>query len=91
MSHASTTEARKLTIARQQPYLCFTSFSIADMLAEIKAALFPDLAQEVSIHFVNRGPLVCVCADTNTARIYLHQLLNHPETPWEVISFICKH
>jgi hypothetical protein len=44
MWQASIAEGRKLTIARQQPNLCFTSFSIADMLAVIKAALFPELA-----------------------------------------------
>jgi hypothetical protein len=49
MSQASIAEARNLTIARQHPNLCFLSFSITDTLAEIKAALFPDLTQTARV------------------------------------------
>ena len=23
--------------------------------------------------------------------MFVHQILNHPDTPWEVASFVCKH
>ena len=84
-------EAQKLANARLQPNLCFVPFSITDTLAEIKAALFSDVSQQVSIQFVSLGPLACVYRHDKDAQIYIHQLLNHHETPLEVISLICKH
>lgn len=84
-------EAQKLANARVQPNLCFVPFSIIDTLAEIKATLFSELSHQVSIQFVSLGSLACVYRDGNKAQIYIHQLLNHHETPFEVISFICKH
>jgi hypothetical protein len=84
-------ESRKLMMARQQPNLCFTPFSITDTLAGVKAAHFSDLTAEIAIHFVSRGPLACVYADETEPVIYIHQLLNHHETPLAVISHICKH
>ena len=84
-------EARKLARAREQPNLCFVRFSITDTLAAIKAAHFPDLTAEIAIHFVSLGPLACVYAEETEPVIYVHQLLNHQETPLTVISHICKH
>ena len=84
-------EAQKLANARVQPNLCFVPFSITDTLAEIKAALFSDVSHQVSIQFVSLGSLACVYRHGDQARIYIHQLLNHHETPFEVISLICKH
>jgi hypothetical protein len=69
----------------------FVPFSVPDTLADIRGAHFPDLAHEVRIYFVGRGPLACVRHEASKADIYVHQLLNHPETPLEVVAHICKH
>ena len=91
MSVASIADAQKLMMARQQPNLCFMAFSVVESLADIKAARFSDLSHQVPIHFVNVGPLACVHADEAEPVFYLHQILNHYETPLAVISHICKH
>jgi tetratricopeptide (TPR) repeat protein len=61
------------------------------LLEEARSTHFPDLTCRVSIHFVDRGPLACVCPGNEAANIYIHQLLNHDQTPREVIGMICKH
>jgi hypothetical protein len=83
-------EAGRLREARNRPCLSFLPFSPADVLAEARSAHFPDLTCRVGIHFVERGPLACVCHDED-ADIYVHQILNHDQTPRDVISLICKH
>ena len=77
--------------ARRQPNLCFLPFAIDETLASIQASLFPEVSCPVGIFFVERGPLACVMLAEETADIYVHQVLNHGETPPEVISLICKH
>ena len=84
-------EARLLREARGRTGLCFLPFSPADLLGEVRSAHFPDLGGRVSINFVDRGPLACVCHEQATADIYVHQVLNHDQTPRDVISLICKH
>jgi hypothetical protein len=83
-------EASRLREARNHPCLNFLPFSPADVVAEVRSAHFPDLACRVSIHFVERGPLACVCHDEE-ADIYVHQILNHDQTPRDMVSLICKH
>jgi hypothetical protein len=76
--------------ARNRPCLNFLPFSPADVLAEVRSAYFRDLTCHVGIHFVERGPLACVCTD-GQADIYVHQVLNHDQTPRDVILLVCKH
>jgi hypothetical protein len=84
-------EMLRLEHARRQPALPFGSFSVNGMLTGIRAELFPEVTQPVLIRFVTEGPLACICSDKSHATIYIHQLLNHHETPVEVISTIIKH
>ena len=84
-------EMQKLEKARQQPNLCFIPFSVADTLASIQASRFPELPHSVKVYFVDRGSLACITHTETTAEIYAHQVLNHGETPREVISLMCTH
>jgi len=83
--------ARKLERARRQPYLVFLPFPIRLLLDDIHSRLFPDVAQAVRIYFVSRGPLACIAHDASHASIYVHQLLNRPDTPKGVMTLIIKH
>jgi hypothetical protein len=84
-------EARLLRQAKNRPYLSFLPFSPANVLDEVRSTHFHDLACRVGIHFVDVGPLACVCHDEESADIYVHQVLNHDQTPRDVILLICKH
>ena len=84
-------EQWKLEQARIQPYLWFTPFSVLDILEQVRSEHFPELSGTVRMYCVNRGPLACVGAEESSATIYLHQILNHGDTPVEVVSTICKH
>ena len=85
------TEIRKLTRCRTQPCLNFLPFAAHEMLADLHAHLFPDICHAIALYFVTRGPLACVVFSEDAATIYIHQLLNHPDTPAEVITWILKH
>ena len=84
-------ESRKLKLARSQPNLSFLPFSASGLLAEIHADLFPDVGQTVQLFFVAKGPLACIAHASEYGSIYIHQLLNHSETPVAVIGLILKH
>lgn len=84
-------EMIRLKNARRQPNLSFLSFSVTEMLAEIRFRLFSDVTQDVQVAFVADGPLACVAHDEIRATIYVHQLLNHHETPQVVLTTIIKH
>ena len=84
-------KARKLAKARAQPNLWFTPYSPHSRLNDIRSCHFPDLPHRVDLYFVNRGAMACVCDTDSSATIYIHQILNHAETPIEVIEVICKH
>jgi hypothetical protein len=84
-------EQKKLEQARIQPYLWFTPFPVLDVLEQVRSEHFPELSGTVRIYCVNRGPLACVVGEDSSATVYMHQLLNHNDTPVEVVSTICKH
>jgi hypothetical protein len=84
-------EARKLSLARSQPNLSFLDFSAPEMLGNIRSSLFPDVVHKISLSFVTRGPLACICCGNDQSTIFVHQLLNHMETPPAVFDLIFKH
>lgn len=84
-------ESKKLAEALRQPSIPLLSFSITEMLGDIRTDFFSELEHDIRIHFVTRGPLACIDAKENAATIYIHQLLNHIDTPPEVFSLILKH
>lgn len=84
-------EALIIAKERKQPRLCYPSFSPTDVLANIREEHFTDLTCQIDIRFVERGPLACISLNGDEADIYIHQVLNHDQTPKVVISLICKH
>jgi len=86
-----TAELKRLERARELQYLDFTPYKAAEVLEDVRKAQFADIAQRVTIHFVERWPLACIEIGPERAFIYLHQLLNHPQTPRQVIAMVCVH
>ena len=84
-------EEQKLRRARVQPHLWFVPFSIAAVLQEIRDRHFSHLTETIDMVVVNRGPLAFIVKSAAQATIYIHQILNHGDTPAEVISLVCKH
>jgi hypothetical protein len=81
----------KLARIRREPNLVYLPFSMQALLGDIHSRLFPDVAHRVRIYFVSLGPLACISYGESEASIYVHQLLNHPDTPKEVMTTIIKH
>lgn len=84
-------KAMKLKRCRRQLNLEFVPFSVPTLLGDIKSRLFPDVTHSVKAYFVTCGPLACVVHDDSRATIYTHQLLNHVNTPKDVMAWIVKH
>lgn len=84
-------EQRRLAQERLRPGLWFTSFSVPEVLDQVRREHFPELSAEIQICAIHRGPLVCIAIDDSCSSIYVHQLLNHSDAPREVFSLICKH
>ena len=79
---------------RFQPAFERTSVSIAGVVEEVRARWFPEVAAPVPVFFATHDPLACaITHDRELAfpAVYYHQVLNHPETPVEVLRFIAKH
>lgn len=84
-------ELKRLERVRLQPCLPRTTFSSAKVLAGVRAQYFGDLDSPVDLYFVPCGPLACITMGMPSPTIYVHEVLNHPETPLEVMTLICKH
>ncbi len=77
-----------------QPAFERTIVPIADVVEEVRARWFPEIPGPVPAFFATHEPLACaVTAHHELAypAVYYHQVLNHPETPVEVLRFIAKH
>ncbi len=77
--------------AQLYPELSWLGFSVDDLLAEVRETTFPRLKARPRWRFARTGPLACVEDDSDGADIWLHTLLNHPETPERVLRFILIH
>jgi len=86
-------ELRRLRKTRMEPCLPYTAFDLRDVMQAVRESAFPEIKLQVDCFYVNYGHLVCICPDENAgiATVYLHQVLNHPDTPIEVAATICKH
>ena len=84
---------KKLLADRQSPNLHFISFSVREVIQDVQTMYFPDFDLPVAFYFVTSGSLACCSEDRNSKvfSIYAHEVLNHRDTPREVIALICKH
>lgn len=83
-------ETLRLNQARRQPNLPLVPFSVSELI-NVTRQLIPDVRHHVQLKFVSYGPLACVVHDEADATIFVHQLLNHPDTPREVMTMVIKH
>jgi hypothetical protein len=81
----------KLQAARSQPNLPFVPFCISTTLTSVRSEHFSDIQHRVDVCFVSQGPLACILYDEQSAVIYIHQMLNHWQTPPAVITHVLKH
>ncbi|MGE5597737.1 MAG: hypothetical protein ACM3S1_17060 [Hyphomicrobiales bacterium] len=77
-----------------QPALERTIVPIAEVVEDIRVRFLPEVPGPVPVFFATHDPLACaIDHDPELAfpAVYYHQVLNHPETPLEVLQFIAKH
>ena len=79
-----------------QPVPSELGYELADLVEETRAAFFPSIETrfEVRIARVTGSPLACIhfgLMGRGEHVIVFHPILNHPETPREVILLIAKH
>ena len=84
-------EQERIEQARRQPYLRFLSFDSDALLERLHREDFPDVEQRVRMFFTERGPLACILFTRDEATIYVHQVLNHADTPELVLRHVIKH
>jgi len=89
----SSREWKRLAKARNQPCLPQTSFDLQEELEKARVQHFPSLSVGAACCFVDYGHLACICSDQEgkASTVFVHQILNHPDTPTEVAALICKH
>lgn len=79
-------------MSRNHPELSWLSFSLHELLAEMRETRLPGLSRQPRCWFAHKGPLACIeTRDAGKPDIWLHSLLNHPETPRLVLGFILTH
>lgn len=78
-----------------QPVPTLLRFSLTETLEEVRAAHFPDLAgEEVEVRIAAERALAFISngfMGRGRHLVVFHPILNHPQTPIEVVRFICKH
>ncbi|GAB4325226.1 MAG: hypothetical protein Kow0010_07650 [Dehalococcoidia bacterium] len=78
-----------------QPVPSLLGYSLTVMLEEVRAAHFPELADDqFEVRFCAERPLAYVMRHfmgPGKHLVAFHAVLNHPQTPKEVLRFIGKH
>jgi hypothetical protein len=91
MTVSSKRQLGKLIAATKRPCLELLRFSSRELLHRIRESEFPDVVRPVSLRFVDCGPLACILHGDDYATICVHQLLNHHETPEDVVAMVIRH
>lgn len=78
-----------------QPRLWRLPYSLPALLEEVRLEHFRHLPAEIPVNVTTFRPLSCIVHADPVApavpRIFVHELLNHEETPREVLRSILKH
>jgi len=81
---------RRLQVSNH-PEFNLLDFDLGGLLAEVRSD-FPMLGRyRIEIWLRAQPTLACIAPDGKSACIWLHAVLNHPETPRSVIEFIICH
>lgn len=75
----------------KQRLLNFTSLDIGPLLLSVQRDYFPKLEHNLEWTFDDMGSLARVELSDKAARIRIHRVLNHSESPRELFSLIFKH
>ena len=82
-----------LPSARRQghPELSLLDFDVRQLKTSVQAR-FPSLnAKPIRVWLQTQSTLACIQDHGQCASIYLHSVLNHPQTPRSVVEFILCH
>ncbi|MCK9520311.1 MAG: hypothetical protein M0R74_14995 [Dehalococcoidia bacterium] len=77
-----------------QPVPSETAYPLTELMQEVRAGYFPEIDADVEVRIAASGPLAWIAPSfmgENGHLVVFHPVLNHPETPIEVLRFICKH
>jgi len=69
----------------------WTRYCIHSLLDETRKQYFPAIEKPVTICFVKQETLANIIYTPSEDQIRIHALMNHKDTPSEVIAFIIKH
>jgi hypothetical protein len=73
------------------PALSYLPFSLEDMIESVRSRYFPNVPGPIPALFSTHKALACCWTSPGYPLVHIHHVLNHPQTPREVIEFICKH
>lgn len=84
---------------RRQPYLFqpvqpLTPFSFSDVVDEVRATHFPEIERRVEVRISSFDPLASIHYNfmgPGEHMVRFHPILNHRDTPLEVVRFLAKH
>jgi hypothetical protein len=77
-----------------QPVPSLLGYSISSVVEEMRAAYFPEIEDQFEVRFAAEGPLAYISRGfmgSNRHLVVFHPVLNHPQTPIEVLRFVAKH
>ena len=77
-----------------QPVASELPFPLTQVVEQVRAVHFEDIESELEVRVADAGPLAFIRHDfmgKGSHLIVFHPVLNHPETPVEVVRFIAKH
>ena len=78
-----------------QPVPSLLGFSLTEVVEEMRAAYFPELeAEQVEVRFRAEGSLAYIARGfmgRDRHLVVFHPVLNHPQTPVEVLRLVAKH
>ncbi|MBI2765172.1 MAG: hypothetical protein HYX53_04580 [Chloroflexi bacterium] len=77
-----------------QPVQSEVGFSLSELLHEVRATHFPEIEGEIEVRISAERPLAYVWPrfmGVDAHLVVFHPVLNHPQTPVEVLRFLCKH
>ena len=77
-----------------QPVPSRPAYAFSEVMEEVRASVFPAVEERVEVRIVAESALASIRHNfmgRDRHLVVFHAVLNHPETPIEVVRFICKH
>lgn len=78
--------------AERAPRLAFTVTDVPALLEQTRRTLFPAITEPAQLFFIDGAFVACIHHGPRLgATVFIHDLLNRPETPPEVFRYILTH